>query len=374
MTFKHKFDHLIHSKPFPQKIRFFKILFKCYSSFEIRYVEPCISASYIRASYREFSVKRNFFTIGLSLLTILFIGACNKKTSDNKLVIFHAGSLSVPFKKISKEFKKTHPNADIFLEAAGSRTCARKISDLNKACDVMASADYSVINNLLIPKHADFNIKFATNEMCIVFTKDSKGSDSINKDNWYDVLLNEDIAFGRSDPNADPCGYRAVLTIKLSEKYYKADGLAEKMLAKDNRFIRPKETDLLALLESKTLDYLFLYRSVAQQHNLNFLVLPDEVNLKSSSMADFYKTATVDISGKTPGEKITKKGAPMVYGITIPKSSPSPKLALEFVKFILSKDGGVKVMEENGQPSAVGSISNTFEKIPEPLQVFAKKQ
>lgn len=312
----------------------------------------------------------NIFTI---VVTSFLIVACDKKADSKKLIIFHAGSLSVPFKKISEEFKKSHPHTEILLEAAGSRTCARKISDLKKPCDVMASADYSVINNLLIPDHADFNIRFATNEMCIVFTEGSKGSDSINKDNWYETLLNKDVSFGRSDPNADPCGYRAVLTMKLAEKYYQIEGLADKMLEKDKRFIRPKETDLLALLESKTIDYLFLYRSVAQQHHLKYLILPDEVNLKNASMADFYKTASVNISGKKPGEIITKNGAPMVYGITIPKNSPSPKLALEFVKFVLSKDGGMKVMEENGQPSAVGSISNTFDKIPEPLQIFAAK-
>ncbi len=303
------------------------------------------------------------------ILSLSFL-QCN---STNKLFIFHAGSLSVPFKKISEEFKKSHPNTEILLEAAGSRTCARKISDLNKPCDVMASADYSVINSLLIPEHAEFNIKFATNEMCIVFTEDSEGSDSINKGNWHNVLLNNDVTFGRSDPNADPCGYRAVLTMKLAEKHYKIEGLSEKLLAKDRRFIRPKETDLLALLESKAIDYLFLYRSVAQRHHLKYLILPDEINLKNASMSDFYKTVTVDISGKKPGEIITKKGAPMVYGITIPKNSPSPELALEFVKFVLSKDGGMKVMEENGQPSAVGSLSKTFDKIPEPLQIFAKK-
>lgn len=318
-------------------------------------------------------MKKKLLNLITFLGIMLLIGACDKTEKSQKLIIFNAGSLSVPFKKIAEEFKKTHPNTEILMESAGSRTCARKISDLNKPCDIMASADYSVINNLLIPDFADFNIRFATNEMCIVYTENSKGADSISKDNWYNILLNKDVAYGRSDPNADPCGYRAILTTKLAEKHYNADGLADKILAKDNKFIRPKETDLLALLESHTIDYLFLYRSVAQQHNLKYLILPDEVNLKNASMSDLYKTVSVEISGKKPGETVVKKGAPMVYGITIPKNAPSPKLALEFLKFVLSNNGGMKVMEENGQPSAVGSISNTFDKIPEPLKVFAKK-
>lgn len=47
------------------------------------------------------------------------------------------------------------------MEAAGSRDCARKIRDLKRPCDVLASADYLVIEQLLVPDYADWNICFA---------------------------------------------------------------------------------------------------------------------------------------------------------------------------------------------------------------------
>jgi len=159
------------------------------------------------------------------LVSILLISSCKQKDSDSnhspeqKLIIFHAGSLSVPFKKIAKKFEKENPNVKILLEADGSRKCARKITDLQKECDVMASADYTVINKLLIPEYADWNIKFASNEMTIVFNENSRYSTEINANNWCEILLKEDVAFGRSDPNSDPCGYRAVLTSKLAEQF-----------------------------------------------------------------------------------------------------------------------------------------------------------
>ena len=81
---------------------------------------------------------------------------------------------------------------------------------------------------------------------------------------------------------------------------------------------------------------------------------------------------SIDISGKKPGEKIVKRGAPMVYGITIPANSPSPKLARKFVDFILDADRGMKVMEEAGQPSMVPSPSETYEAIPAALKKYAK--
>jgi len=313
---------------------------------------------------------------------MLYVGCGKKECSDQdpsgrpdlkgKLVIFHAGSLSVPYKEISEAFNQVYPDVEILREAAGSRSCARKITDLGRECDIMASADYTVINTLLIPEHAGWNIRFATNEMTIVYHAGSKGSDTITQDNWYSVLLRDDIVFGRSDPNADPCGYRAALIMKLAEKHYEQEGLGEKLLKKNTEYIRPKETDLLALLESNEIDYIFLYRSVAQQHRLKYVLLPDEVNLKKAALADLYKTVSVRITGKKPGEFIEKKGAPMVYGITIPKNSPNPETALAFVKFVLAKDKGMSIMEKNGQPSAVPSFTDTYDKLPDQLKGFAK--
>ena len=318
-------------------------------------------------------------TLLIFLLTsALLIVSCKEEKSETKqvqeqeLTIFHAGSLSVPFKLISEAFEKENPGVKILLEADGSRKCARKITDLNKKCDIMASADYTVINELLIPEYANWNIKFASNEMTIVYHEASRYSEEINKDNWYNILLKNDVAFGRSDPNSDPCGYRAVLTSKLAEQFYGIKNLSNKIISKDRNYIRPKETDLLALLESNSIDYIFLYRSVAQQHGLKYLILPDSINLKLPALKDYYSNSNVEISGKKPGEMITKIGAPMVYGITIPKNAPNPELAEKFVQFVLEKEKGMQILEENGQPSLVPSFSETFNKIPEVLIKYAK--
>ena len=311
----------------------------------------------------------------LLLLALGFLvraATTNEKTSEvsGELIIFHAGSLAVPFKQICKEFNRHYPEIKIVCEAAGSRMCARKIADLNRRCDIMASADYAVIEKLLIPEYAEWNIKFASNEMVIAFRKDSRRAGEINKDNWYDILLQKDVTFGRSDPNADPCGYRAVLVIMLAEKFYDRQGFVTRMLSKDRRYIRPKEVDLLTLLEVGELDYVFIYRSVAEQHKLKTLVLPDEINLKKAEFADFYKSAAVRITGKKIGTFITKVGEPIVYGVTIPKDAPSRELALEFLTFLLDADKGGAILLKNGQTLVVPSPTDTFGRVPERLKNF----
>lgn len=293
---------------------------------------------------------------------------------SGELTIFHAGSLSVPLKEVATAFNKQYPNVKILMESAGSVASARKITDLNRPCDILASADYAVIDNMLIPKYADWNIKFVSNELSIVYNEKSKYASQINAKNWYSILLRSDVAFGRADPNADPCGYRSVMALQLAEKYYKQPGLAAKFLAKDKNYMRPKEVDLLALLETGTIDYIFLYKSVAIQHGLKYVTLPDQVNLKNPTMAKLYSTATVEINGKEPGTKETMKGEPMIYGVTMLRNAPNKPAAIAFLKFLLSKEQGMKIMLKNGQPSVIPMVMEGYDKLPKELKPFGQKK
>lgn len=312
--------------------------------------------------------------ISIFILLLVF-GVTNNLSAQSikQLIVFHAGSLTVPFEKIIDGFEKENPGVEVLKEIAGSRECARKISELKKPCDVFASADYLVIDQLLIPSYADWNLKFATNEMTITYSSKSRRSKEINSKNWYKVLLDEKINIGRSDPNADPCGYRTVLSLKLADIYYKKD-LSQKILSKDNEYIRPKEVDLLALLEAGEVDYIFLYRSVAEQHGLKYLTLPDQINLKKAELEEHYKQVSTELRGKKPGEKITQTGASMVYGVTIPKNSSNPELAKKFVQYLMNKKKGLKIMQEMGQPVVVPSVCNNYNKLPKELKQFAKEK
>ena len=294
-----------------------------------------------------------------------------KSVDNSRLIIFHAGSVSVPFKEICIEFNKLHPNVKIFSESAGSRICARKIADLHRPCDVIAVADYTVIDALLIPEHAEWYITFAGNEMVIAFHEDSRKAAEISEDNWYTILLKDDVKIGRSDPDSDPCGYRTVFTVMLAEKFYNQDKFAENILAKDQEYMRPKEVDLLALLEVGAIDYIFIYRSVAEQHKLKYITLPDQINLKNVKYADFYKTASTRLTGKEPRTSLTKTATPIIYGVTIPKKAPNQEMALEFMAFLLDSQKGLAIMKKNGQTPIVPSRTETFEKIPMQLRKYA---
>jgi molybdate/tungstate transport system substrate-binding protein len=288
------------------------------------------------------------------------------------LRIIHAGSLTVPVKEIADAYRKENPGVRILTEAWGSKAGARRISDLNQPCDVFISADYKVIDRFLIPEHATWNIPFAGNEMAIVYHEKSRHSGEIDHLNWHEILMREDVIYGRSDPNSDPCGVRAVLTCKLSERFYEIPGLAENILSRHLNFIRPKETDLLALLEKNAIDYIFLYRSVAEQHGLEYVILPDEINLKNPELNACYAEVDVEVLGTKPGETYREIGEAMVYGITIPDKTENPELALEFVKFFLTKDRGLGILKKNGQNPLVPYELDLYQAVPDELKKFVK--
>jgi len=253
-------------------------------------------------------------------------------------------------------------------EASGSNAAARKISELEREADLMMSADYTVIDKLLIPDFADWNIQFARNTMVIAYTDQSLYAGEINADNWYEILTRDGVIYGHSDPDADPCGYRTLLVWQLAEAHYGVPGLngtLEEHCPPEN--VRPKSVELIALLESGDMDYAWEYRSVAVQHGMKFVELPDEINLSLVEHTDFYSQATVEIAGKEPGTTMTMVGKPIVYGVTIPRNAPSPDLALEFVKFLVGPEGQA-IMEQMGQPPIVPPVAGDKDALPLELQ------
>ncbi len=271
-----------------------------------------------------------------------------------KLILFHAGSLSVPFAEMEKKFEATHPGVDLLREASGSQQAARKVSDLRKPCDIMASADYEVIDKLLIPDFADWNIRFATNQLVLCYTDKSRYSDEINADNWYEILQRKGVVWGHSDPNLDPCGYRSLMVLQLAENYYKIPGLNDRLTENRPREnIRPKSVELISLLQTGNMDYAWEYLSVAVQHGLRYVILPDEINLGNYRYDSLYNRAVVKVTGKKPGTFMNIRGKSCTYGVTLIKNAPNREAAIDFLRYMLDPEGGLKVLKEMGQPPFV---------------------
>ena len=307
------------------------------------------------------------------------------------LKVFCAGSLTLPFEDIEAQFEADHQDVNVEIEPSGSVVAIQKITEVGKAADVLASADYTLIPKMMMTSNSnytDWYIKFAKNRMTIAYTDNSRYADEINSTNWYQILRKSDVKWGFSNPNMDPCGYRSPIVIQLAEFEYGDDMIFEDLIEANSDItvsetdgiytidtnmtdlnptdkvkIRDKSVELVTFVQAGGLDYAFEYSSVAKQHELKFLELPESIDLSSDDYKDTYKKVKV--------RKTTKisTGKPIVYGLTILNNASNPTLAEEFVKYIIN-DFGQGVLCDNAQPPIVPAKANDIDKIPESLKPY----
>ncbi|QDR79464.1 substrate-binding domain-containing protein [Sporomusa termitida] len=255
-----------------------------------------------------------------------------------KLTIFHAGSLSRVLQPIALAFELQNPGISVHLEGSGARMAARKAIQHPDTCDIVASADYSIIDDFLKPEYATFNIQLAKNRLVLSFSDQSQYANAIQPDNWYNILLKPGVTYGHTDPELDPAGYRTKLCWQLAERYYKQAGLfnclntnllPENILT-DSAIIRSR-------LTSGKLDYFFGYESTARQNSYRFINLPDAINFSADEYSSYYEQAALQLSGKQPGTVMTVKGQPIIYSITLIETTRRRDLALQFLEFLLDQ-------------------------------------
>jgi molybdate/tungstate transport system substrate-binding protein len=258
---------------------------------------------------------------------------------ERTLVVFNAGSLALPLRAALDSFA-AREHVTIQQENAGSIETARKLTELGKIPDLVAVADYEVIPLLLVPEHATWYAKFAHNRMVLAYGDRSRGAAEINTGNWWQVVTRPGVQVGRADPSLDPNGYRTLLVWQLAERFYKQPGLAQRLLATaPPRNVRPKEADLVGLLQAGEFDYIWSYESIAQGIGLKYVTLPEEIDLSAASDSAAYAVASTRVAGKTPRDSVTMRGQPIVYAFTVPTRAPHAALAAKFAAYLASDDG-----------------------------------
>lgn len=328
--------------------------------------------------------------------------AREKKT---EMRVLFAGSLILPFDDLEHAFEEQHPNVDVLMEGHGSIQCIRQVTELERLADVIAVADYSLIPLLMYETsdpetgdpYADWTLEFATNELGLAYTDGSAYAGEINADNWYQILSRPDLVFGISDPRFDACGYRAMMLGQLAVAHYGEPDLFNDLFSDrftqrvevqyDNQaqhddsdtilipeVLRPRNdgglvmrgssVQLLGILESGDLDYGFEYLSVSRQRDLNFLALPEEINLSSEAHQDNYSRARVKLAYQRFASVNPEfEGKTIHYGLTIPSNAPHPDLAVELIQFLLGPDGQ-RIMAENHHPMILPPIVDDEEALP----------
>lgn len=254
-------------------------------------------------------------------------------------MVYNAGSLARPMRAVMDSFARRE-RVRVAQESAGSLETARKLTELGKVPDIIALADVAVFPEYLVPNHVDEYVIFARNRMVVAYTGDSRYASEISTASWPDILSRDGVEVGRSDPQLDPNGYRTLMVWQLAAATRRQTDLPVQLRARaPDRNVRPKEADLVGLLQAGEYDYIWSYESMAKSIGLRYVLLGDSVDLSQPALSEFYRTANVTVRGKSPRDSVTFVGTPIAYALAVPRAAPHPELAERFLRFLLSADG-----------------------------------
>jgi len=303
------------------------------------------------------------------LLCLVLFAGCRK--SQTEVAAFHASSLTAVLGDAAEKFQRDNPGIRLRLEPSGSQVAARKVVELGMRADIVAVADAGIIGKMMIPRHAAWNVVFATNEMVLAHKDHSKFTDEITTQNWPSVLSRPGVRLGRADPDTAPLGYHTLLAWQLAEKSgsYAAAGanLTERLsgqCAKEN--VTHDEAELLTLLEARAIDYAFLFRSTAEDHHLKITALPVDQNLSQPELAEHYASVSVEVRMRQGDGRTRIIGGPITYGLTIPVGAPHAAAAQRFVALLLGESGR-RLLERRGFRPAKPAWCSPCTMLPEEL-------
>jgi molybdate/tungstate transport system substrate-binding protein len=264
-------------------------------------------------------------------------GTADATAGRDTVVVYVAASLAQPIRVIADSFSR-RTGATVLMESGGSLEHARKVTELGRIPDVLLLADHEVFPQLLMPKHVESYVPFARNRMVIAYTSRSRFASAIDTANWRNVLQRPGVEVGRPDPDRAPAGYRTLLVLRLAEAHYREPGLSARLLRNSPpRNVRGNAAELAGLLDLGELDYIFEYESLARAHGFPYLTLPREIDLGDPALAGRYATATVHVVGRTPRDSVIFAGAPILYGLAVPRDAPHASAAARFVDFLVGE-------------------------------------
>ncbi len=197
----------------------------------------------------------------------------------------------------------------------------------------------------LEPKFTHWYVQYAGNKMVVAYNPNSKyapefkaiADGTMPLKDLFTLLETPGLKLGRTDPNVDPQGRYFIEMLELAQMYYHlpSDTVTKIIGSPLNSSTSSQiyaESSLDATLQSGQLDAASAYYTQAIELHLDYIPLPDAINLGEAADAADYAKASITTTNGT-----VHTGAPLVLDITIiGKAVPA---AIAFVKYTLSATG-----------------------------------
>ena len=298
----------------------------------------------------------------LGAASATFAAALPLRQSAEELVVLdfaYAGSMGSMMEGRIKAQAAAMLGVDMRGRSGGSDALAKLIVGDSIRADVFLPVTPGPMMTVIEAGKTQIGMPIARTEMVIAYSPKSRfaaqfADAAANKRGamqWYEILTQPGIRFGRTDPTTDPQGRNIIFTLQLAEKYYKQPGLTKK-IAGDTINVAQifSESTVEARLQSGELDAASAYRIQPGPFNLPYISLPDAINLGNQSMHQLYQQASVTLGGKTRHPQ-----ALVYYAAVITGSAHAGKAAV-FVQW-LSTAAARQIFRKYAYDAPVGAVA-----------------
>lgn len=286
------------------------------------------------------------------VLGLLAVGIAGARAAEPVRVAY-AGSMGVVMDRAIGPAFTTGTGAPVQGIGQGAYGLARLIAGGQVQADVFVSITPGPIAILKAAGLVAEAVPVASTAMVIVYNANGPHAAAFQaaqsgKTEWWKVLENPAVTFGRTDPATDPQGQNIIFTFLLAQRYYNQPDLMSKVLGgvyNDQQIFA--EGSAMTRLEAGQVDASSGYQSAAVSAKLPFITLPDEINLSNPALAaSWYDTVSFELPGKD-GKPQVVKPQPMVFYAAVLKNAPNPAGAVAFLAFLSSPEGQ-KLFSDNG--------------------------
>jgi len=286
---------------------------------------------------RELLVRGSFFTLGAAVSGL----PTNLLAADLAVLdVAYAGSMGSMMEGPIKTSAAQSLKLEFRGRGTGSSALAQLIVGGSIRPDVFIPVTPGPALTVLRGGKADIAQPVAHTEMVIAYSPKSRFASRFaaagkgKNENWWEILLDPGLRFGRTDPVTDPQGRNIIFTMMLAAKIYKRADLVEKILGPTiNEKQIFTEPTVMARLQSGELDASSAYKIHPGPLNLPYVTLPREVNLSGQTVHTDHPEITLSVGGKTYNPE------PLIYYASVLKDAPNPKGAAAFVEWLRGDEG-----------------------------------
>ncbi len=289
-------------------------------------------------SRRELLVRGSRLALGAA---IAGLPAGTLAAELSAIDVAYAGSMSSMMEGPIKASAAQSLKLELRGRAQGSSALAQLIAGGSIQPDIFIPVTPGPALTILRAGKAGIAQAIAHTEMVIAYSPKSrfasrfeaaaKGKDG---DEWWRILLEPGLRFGRTDPVTDPQGRNIIFAMMLAAKMYKQGDLVEKVLGTvlNEKQIFTEPT-VMARLQSGELDASSAYKIQPGPFNLPYITLPREINLSGQNVHADHPDVTLSVGGKAYNPE------PLIYYAAVLKDALNPKGAAAFADWLKGDEG-----------------------------------